>query len=63
MTPLEVNEKIAEVKGLEINNNFEHASKTTNQTKPHQQGWECPKCGSVYAPFMPACTKCGKESK
>lgn len=25
---------------------------------PTQQGWECPKCGRVYAPFMPACTHC-----
>lgn len=42
----------------EINNNFNNISHMF-----HQQGWECPKCGSVYAPFMPACTKCGKESK
>lgn len=23
-----------------------------------QQGWECPKCGRVYAPFMTQCTAC-----
>ena len=23
-----------------------------------QQGWVCPKCGNVYAPTMPFCTKC-----
>lgn len=45
----------------EINDSF-------NKIKPShalhiQQGWECPKCGSVYAPFMPVCTKCGKENK
>lgn len=22
------------------------------------QGWECPKCRAVYAPFMPMCTRC-----
>lgn len=23
-----------------------------------QQGWECPKCGKVYSPTQPECTKC-----
>lgn len=23
------------------------------------QGWECPKCGRVYAPGWPFCTACG----
>ncbi len=23
-----------------------------------QQGWECPKCGGVYAPWMAQCTTC-----
>ena len=23
-----------------------------------QQGWECPRCGKVYAPWMPSCTSC-----
>lgn len=23
-----------------------------------QQGWECPKCGRVYAPWMPSCSAC-----
>jgi len=22
-------------------------------------GWVCPKCGCVYAPFVPQCTSCG----
>lgn len=26
-----------------------------------QKGWICPKCGRVYAPFMPSCTYCGNE--
>ena len=26
------------------------------------QGWECPKCGRVYAPWMIECTKCGNIS-
>ncbi len=24
-------------------------------------GWECPKCGSVYAPGFPSCTHCGPK--
>ena len=23
-----------------------------------QQGWECPRCGTVYAPWQPKCTTC-----
>lgn len=23
-----------------------------------QQGWQCPNCKSVYAPFMPSCQRC-----
>ena len=23
-----------------------------------QQGWECPKCGTVYAPWQPKCQTC-----
>lgn len=23
-----------------------------------QEGWRCPDCGTVYAPFVPACFKC-----
>lgn len=23
-----------------------------------QTGWQCPKCGSVYGPWMPSCMKC-----
>jgi hypothetical protein len=26
------------------------------------RGWECPKCGRVYAPGFPSCTHCGKET-
>lgn len=22
------------------------------------QGWECPKCGAVFAPFIPRCVVC-----
>lgn len=25
------------------------------------QGWECPKCGSVYSPTTPMCFKCGNS--
>lgn len=31
--------------------------------KPPEYGWICPKCGGVYAPFMPQCTKCIGEDK
>ena len=26
---------------------------------PAQQGWICPKCGTVWAPWQPCCTICG----
>lgn len=26
-------------------------------------GWECPKCYSVYAPFVTRCTICGPKSQ
>lgn len=25
---------------------------------PSPRGWECPKCGKVYAPFVAECSKC-----
>lgn len=28
-----------------------------------QQGWQCPVCGRVYAPFTPMCYYCGGEQK
>ena len=30
-----------------------------------QQGWECPKCGAVMAPFYPTCFNCNgkRDSK
>lgn len=30
-------------------------------TTPIQYGWVCPKCGRVYAPFIPSCSYCGQE--
>jgi hypothetical protein len=30
-------------------------------TVPPRMGWECPKCGGVYAPSMPMCTRCGPK--
>lgn len=27
------------------------------------QGWECPKCGSVYAPHVSKCSQCHHGSK
>lgn len=30
---------------------------------PPQQGWQCPSCGAVYAPFMIACLKCTGTTK
>lgn len=26
------------------------------------QGWECPKCGSIYAPFVTSCFSCSKTN-
>lgn len=26
------------------------------------QGWICPKCGRVYAPWVPSCDTCNKQS-
>lgn len=26
-------------------------------------GWTCPKCGSVWAPATPGCSKCNKDAK
>ena len=26
-----------------------------------KQGWECPKCGRVYAPFITECRHCGND--
>jgi ribosomal protein L37AE/L43A len=26
-----------------------------------QQGWQCPMCGRVYAPWMAQCLYCGNE--
>lgn len=26
--------------------------------QPAPKGWVCPKCDSVWAPFVPACSKC-----
>ena len=28
-----------------------------------QQGWQCPICKRVYAPFMPCCSYCGEEGR
>jgi len=28
-----------------------------------QQGWQCPVCKAVYAPFFPQCTRCGKNEQ
>jgi hypothetical protein len=28
----------------------------------NQHGWICPKCGSVYAPFVQECWKCSNKS-
>lgn len=27
-----------------------------------QHGWECPKCGSVYAPWMAQCSRCPQQT-
>jgi uncharacterized OB-fold protein len=30
----------------------------TENIKPVSQGWECPKCGSVYAIWVDECSTC-----
>lgn len=37
----------------------EQTQSSSHAPKPPQRGWECPKCGSVYAPWFPKCGKCG----
>ena len=27
-----------------------------------EQGWQCPLCGTVYAPFVISCLKCNQET-
>lgn len=29
----------------------------------HQQGWECPKCGRVYTPWVRQCSYCGNDTQ
>lgn len=29
----------------------------------NQLGWECPKCGSIYSPWVLSCWKCEKKSQ
>lgn len=29
----------------------------------NNNGWICPKCGRVYAPYIPECQYCNKEIK
>jgi len=33
-----------------------------SQGRP-MQGWVCPKCGRVYAPWVPACSLCGPKKE
>lgn len=28
---------------------------------PRAQGWQCPKCGSVWAPATPGCFTCNRK--
>lgn len=30
-----------------------------NEQPAAQQGWVCPKCGAVWAPWQPCCSTCG----
>lgn len=29
---------------------------------PRDRGWVCPKCGSVYAPYVPSCYQCSRKA-
>lgn len=33
---------------------------TAWQPAPPQRGWECPKCGRCFAPWVLECSHCGK---
>jgi uncharacterized OB-fold protein len=34
-----------------------------NYTLPSPQGWECPKCHRVYAPWVAECHDCNKREE
>lgn len=34
-----------------------------NQFRNTNMGWICPKCGKVYASYIPSCTKCTQVEK
>ena len=31
------------------------------ETANHERGWQCPKCGSIYAQFVMECGKCNSR--
>jgi hypothetical protein len=39
----------------------EKCIKPTVFENKHDMGWECPKCGGVYAPFVPSCMFCAPK--
>lgn len=36
---------------------------TVNFPTPAPRGWECPKCGAVWAPSMTLCTRCYQQAQ
>jgi len=45
------------------NNDYKDVESKTNTTVPigNMVGWECPKCGKVYAPWVRECSNCGNK--
>lgn len=39
----------------------QHYNKVYGSQIPITPGWVCPKCGSIYAPYTPECSRCNSQ--